>query len=258
MDLAYSLCRIFFALLFIGIIAGCATPSTPVGPSPEMIARQQRVERAEKSLDEGIKKYDVGAYDESMKSLLVALDSGVLTIPQQLNARKHIAFIHCVNNKELICKEEFEKAFALDPKFELAAAEAGHPTWGPIYRLVKTEIEIRRSGKSLPVDTPKSLSVAEKLFADATKAYDDADYAKSVKGFQESAREATSLSERVRALKFAAFSLCLAGRGPLCRAEFEKILALDATFELAPAEAGHPSWGPSFKTVKAKQAAAKK
>ncbi len=239
------------------IVAACAvnpsTPPKPVGPSAEDLAKQQRIQRAQTALSDGLKQYEQGAFEDAMKSLLIALDSAVLTVPQQLNARKHIAFIQCVNNREVVCKEEFEKAFALDPKFELTAAESGHPTWGPIYRLVKTEIELKKAGKGLPAPVVKLPTPGEKAIAEARKAYDEADYTKAVKLFQDALKENLTAPEKILTLKFTAFSYCLTNRLTLCRSEFEKILQLDPNFELDAAEAGHPSWGPPFKTVKAKQ-----
>jgi len=234
--------------------SGCAVPPPPpAGPTVEEIARQQRLERAKNALADGLKQYEAGSFDESMKSMLIALDSGVLALAQQINARKHIAFIQCINNREIVCKEEFEKAFALDPKFDLTPAESGHPTWGPIFRLVRTEIELRKLGKPLPSASVKVATQGEKLLSESMKSYDDADYTKAIRLFQETLREPNSPADKIKAHKYLAFSYCLTNKLTLCRAEFDKILQLDAAFELETAEAGHPSWGPPFRTVKAKQ-----
>jgi len=48
-----------------------------------------------------------------------------------------VAFIHCSENRSRQCRDEFRKALAIDPDMELAPAEAGHPTWGPIFRSAK-------------------------------------------------------------------------------------------------------------------------
>ena len=236
------------------LLAGCVIPPVagPQGPTAEEVAKQQRLERAQNNLADGLKRYEAGAYDESMRSFLLALDSGVLMVAQQITARKNMAFIHCVNNREAACKEEFEKAFALDAKFDLPAAEAGHPTWGPIFRLVKTEIELRKSGRSLPAPL-KPLTIGEKLMADGAVFYDAADYNKAIKSYQDALKETLADTDQIRVHKFLAFSYCLSYRVTLCRAEFEKIFQLKADFDLEPAEAGHPSWGPSFRAVKAKQ-----
>ena len=237
-------------------ISGCVVPPKAVvnAPSAEDIVKQQRLERAQAHLADGLKRYDAGTYDESMRSFLLALDTGLLNPPQQIIARKHMAFMHCVSDREAACKEEFEKAFALDPKFELTPAEAGHPTWGPVFRQLKTEIDIRKSGRRLQLP-PKPLTAAEKLMAEGATAYDAADYNKAIKSYQDAIKETIADDDKIRAIKFTAFSYCLSNRPSLCRTEFEKLLLLKPDFDLEPAEAGHPSWGPSFRTVKSKQKA---
>ena len=55
----------------------------------------------------------------------------------KVTAHKHLAFINCSQNRTGPCRDEFRKALAIDPSMELAPAEAGHPTWGPIFRSLK-------------------------------------------------------------------------------------------------------------------------
>jgi Tfp pilus assembly protein PilF len=239
------------------LLAGCVVPPSQTSPSPEDIARAQRLERAKNNLNDGLKQYDAGNYDDATKNFLLALDSGVLTVPQQLVARKNMAFIHCVSNREASCREEFEKAFALDPAFDLTPAESGHPTWGPVFRQVKEAIEFRKSGRPVPQKVAPP-TAAEKMINEGIAAYDATEYNKAIKLFSDALKESPTASEQIKALKFMAFSYCLTNRMTLCRAEFEKILAIQPGFELEPAEAGHPSWGPSFRTVKAKQKQTKK
>jgi len=45
--------------------------------------------------------------------------------------------MHCVSGRTAACREEFRKALTMDPDVELSPAEAGHPTWGPVFRSVK-------------------------------------------------------------------------------------------------------------------------
>jgi Tfp pilus assembly protein PilF len=84
----------------------------------------------------GLKQYDDGDYDASAKNLQAALERG-LPPRDQVNAYKHLAFIHCANNRVGACREEFRKALTMDPALELSAAEAGHPVWGPVFRQLK-------------------------------------------------------------------------------------------------------------------------
>jgi Tfp pilus assembly protein PilF len=88
------------------------------------------------ALSTGLKQYDDGEYQPAAKSLQSALDQG-LSNNDKVIAHKHLAFIHCSQNRTAPCREEFRKALAVDPSMELAAAEVGHPIWGPIFQNVK-------------------------------------------------------------------------------------------------------------------------
>jgi Tfp pilus assembly protein PilF len=92
--------------------------------------------KGQAALSTGLKQYDDGEYAPAAKSLQSALDQG-LTDKEKVNAHKHLAFIHCSQGRNGACREEFRKALAIDPKMELAPAEAGHPAWGPIFRSLK-------------------------------------------------------------------------------------------------------------------------
>ncbi len=239
--------------VFSTLLVGCVVPPTaPTGPSPDEVAKQQRVERANTNFAEGLKLYENGSYDDAIKNFLLALDSGALTSAQQLASRKHMAFIYCVSNREANCREEFEKSLVIDAKFDLSPAEAGHPVWGPVFRNVKSDLEAKRAGRSIFSPAVKTPTAGEKLLVEAMTAYDAADYVKSVKVFQDALKEVLPPDEQVKARKFTAFSYCLSNRMTLCQQEFEKILQSKPDFELAAAEAGHPSWGPSFRRAKAR------
>ncbi|HEX2198913.1 MAG TPA: TssQ family T6SS-associated lipoprotein, partial [Burkholderiales bacterium] len=58
-------------------------------------------------------------------------------------------------------------------------------------------------------------------------------------------------SDRVNAHKHVAFIHCASDRERACRDEFRRALRVNPDLELAPAEAGHPIWGPIFRSVKA-------
>jgi Tfp pilus assembly protein PilF len=60
--------------------------------------------------------------------------------------------------------------------------------------------------------------------------------------------------DKVSAYKYLAFIHCVSGREKMCFESFRKALALNPSFELTPAEAGHPVWGPVFRSAKAKSA----
>jgi len=56
--------------------------------------------------------------------------------------------------------------------------------------------------------------------------------------------------DKVSAYKYLAFIHCVSGREKMCYESFKSALALDPNFELTPAEAGHPVWGPVFRSAK--------
>ena len=62
----------------------------------------------------------------------------------------------------------------------------------------------------------------------------------------------SSKADRVRAYKYLAFIHCVSSREKMCRDYFRKALEIDPRFELEPAEAGHPIWGPVFRSVKSR------
>ena len=92
--------------------------------------------KGEPALAAGLRQYEDGNYAEAAKQLQAAIGQG-LTSNERVNAHKHLAFIHCISERTVACREEFRKALAIDPGLELAAAEAGHPSWGPVFRSVK-------------------------------------------------------------------------------------------------------------------------
>lgn len=94
--------------------------------------------RGEGALRAGLRQYEDGRYADSARSLQRALDLG-LDKADQVTAHKYLAFMHCAAGRKAQCRNEFRRALRIDPNLELDAAEAGHPTWGPVFRSVKAE-----------------------------------------------------------------------------------------------------------------------
>lgn len=92
--------------------------------------------KGDAALAAGLRLYEDGNYGEAAKQLQSAISQG-LSSANRVNAHKHLAFIHCASGRTGPCREEFRKALAIDPSLQLSAAEAGHPTWGPVFRSVK-------------------------------------------------------------------------------------------------------------------------
>ena len=93
--------------------------------------------KGQAALGAGLRQYEEGDYADATKNLAAALEQG-LNEGEQVDARKHLAFIYCAARRIAPCREEFRKALAIDPRLELSPAEAGHPTWGPVFRALKS------------------------------------------------------------------------------------------------------------------------
>jgi len=117
------------SMLALAALAGCAS-----GPIKE-IARVFE-QKGDPQLRAGIKLYEDGRYAQAERNFEQALNSG-LGDAGKVAAHKYLAFIHCATKRERQCRGHFASALEIDPGFELDAAEAGHPMWGPVFRSVK-------------------------------------------------------------------------------------------------------------------------
>lgn len=233
--------RLIRLALLTALLSACAPlQELPKPPSPQITDAQLRG-KAWLNFASGLRQYEAGSYDDALKSLNTSLDHGLLPRPEQATARKYLAFIHCVSSRAQQCREEFRKAMEIDPKFDLTTAEAGHPAWGPIYSNVRAQMI---ASTALPDVAPKAhLAKAEQMLFDGVAKYDAGDFDAALTLLQGAYKEGlVAKADQIKALKYAAFCLCLANSSTPCRDEFQKIFEVDADFELAPAETGHPSW----------------
>lgn len=208
--------RVALLALALAALAGCAQLKDMVESA-----------KAQATLVEGLRQYDAGDHAKSAKTLTRALEMNLGPTDQAL-AHKHLAFIHCTAERERQCRDEFRKALAADPAMRLDAAEAGHPVWGPIFR---------------SMNGPSALSAGLKL-------YEAGEYEESAKNLQGAIELGVPDKQRADAHKYLAFIHCASNRERQCRDEFRKALSVDPALELGPAEAGHPVWGPIFRSVK--------
>jgi hypothetical protein len=105
--------------------APIVAPAAPTQPSADQVA-----------LREGIELYNKGSYNEAIKRLN-APDIAAGPKASQVAAAKYSAFSYCVTSRQTLCRQQFEKAFRLDPGFDLQPGERGHPLWGPMFARAK-------------------------------------------------------------------------------------------------------------------------
>ncbi|MFL6657073.1 MAG: TssQ family T6SS-associated lipoprotein [Massilia sp.] len=115
--------------------APAATPRAPqtpvVTPPPAPVLSADQI-----ALRDGIELYNKGAYNEAIKRLAGSDISGG-SKANQVQALKYTAFSYCVTSRPSLCRAAFEKAFKLDPAFDLLPGEYGHPLWGPVFAKAK-------------------------------------------------------------------------------------------------------------------------
>jgi Tfp pilus assembly protein PilF len=211
--------RASLAALLVLALAGCAQLQGVLSQS-----------KGRSALKEGIRQYDDGQHAAAAKTLQNAVDRG-LTDGERADAHKHLAFIHCASGRNASCRGEFRKALTAKPDLALAPAEAGHPVWGPIFTAAKADAN---------------------PFGTGLKQFDDGEYEASAQSLQTALERGLPPKDQVNAYKHLAFIHCASNRVSACRDEFSKALTMDPSLELAPAEAGHPLWGPVFRSLKGK------
>jgi tetratricopeptide (TPR) repeat protein len=244
--------HLLFALVTLPACEQMQTKEQKPAAAAPQITEDMLRDRAKDQLAQGVKQYDSGDYDNAAKNLQGSLDHGLLSKQEQSTARKYLAFIYCAGNREQACRDEFRKAFEINPEFALTPAEDGHPIWGPVYRSVRNQLIAEREAAA---GKPMSLlprGKAEGLLADGLVKYDAGEFDASHKLLQAALTEGLSdKADKVKAMKYSAFCTCLLGHYRECRNEFVKIYDVDPDFDLTPAEAGHPSWTKTFASAKA-------
>ena len=116
------------------------------------------------------------------------------------------------------------------------------------------EREVAKLGQCSPEQataaTPLTLTPAQRALTMGVWMYEDGDYVGAENYLKSALALEIADAERVRGHKYLAFILCAERRQQECRREFREALAIDPKFDLTPAEQGHPSWGPVFRSIK--------
>jgi len=132
-------------LLILPLLTGCEALQKSVKDFSDSMdfdkerakSQEAALPSAEARLKTGIAQYEEGNYAQAQRTLQSALLNGLTSRTDQARAYKYLAFIYCVTDRIPQCRQEVSNAITADPKFTLSAAEAGHPTWGPVYRSVR-------------------------------------------------------------------------------------------------------------------------
>ena len=99
--------------------------------------------------------------------------------------------------------------------------------------------------------SPTPANKGEAALGTGLRQYQAGEYPAAAKSLHGALALGLASDDRVKAHKHLAFIHCASGRERACRDEFRKALDIDPGLELTPAEAGHPVWGPVFRSLKA-------
>jgi hypothetical protein len=111
---------------------------TAAGKPPEPVAAPEPVKPpGEVALSEGTALYEKGDYRGAIRKLTTARDALDDSTAQKKTSLRLLAFSYCVTSQKPLCRQQFNTLLKIDPSFELAKAEAGHPLWGPVFKEAK-------------------------------------------------------------------------------------------------------------------------
>jgi hypothetical protein len=120
------------ALVAAAALAGCAQ----IAPAPTTALVEILARPAEKALLAGLRAYDDALYVEAERHFNHSLSLRLSSPKDRAAAHKHLAFIYCTSNRRNECEAQFRAARLADPSFTLDKSEAGHPSWGEVYKRV--------------------------------------------------------------------------------------------------------------------------
>lgn len=118
-------------LCALALLGGCAGMSLPEAPPSQA---------AQDALAQVQQQYSAGQYGSVIRT--VATSDDLATAPKALRveAYKLQAFSYCVRNYPQLCEETFVRILQIDSDFSLAANEAGHPQWGPVFTSAQSKL----------------------------------------------------------------------------------------------------------------------
>ncbi len=103
----------------LALLAACAST-----PSPQAVDALQQVR------DE----YAASRFGAVVRTVATSDALASAPTPTRVEALKLQAFSYCVTNYRQLCEDSFVRILQLQPSFQLAPNEAGHPLWGPAFQ----------------------------------------------------------------------------------------------------------------------------
>jgi len=111
-------------------LAGCTALPSASADDPETPPSQAALDQ----LQQVRRQYADGRYGEVIRKVATSDELAASTRPVRIEAYKLQAFSYCVSGYAQLCEDAFLRVLRIEPSFTLAANEAGHPLWGPVFR----------------------------------------------------------------------------------------------------------------------------
>ena len=118
--------------------------------------------------------------------------------------------------------------------------------------LARSAVEARLAACA-QIQSISPLSKGRSQLNEGIRQYNDGQHGAAARSLQGALDLGLSDLQSADAHKHLAFIHCSNGRSGPCRDEFRKALTMDPALELSPAEAGHPVWGPVFRSLKGRK-----
>ena len=113
-------------------LTACAQTNVAPAALVDLISRP-----AERTLLAALRAYEDALYVDAERQFTQALSLELASPRDRAAAHKHLAFIYCTSSRPVECEAEFRAARLDDPSFTLSKSEAGHPSWGQVYKRVR-------------------------------------------------------------------------------------------------------------------------
>jgi len=123
-------------------------PPVAAPPAPAPAARAPEVSDGRRRIERGVAQYEQGRYAEAIRTLKDAPEIAAEPAELRLRALKTLAFSQCLLEQVGACRRTFDALLALDPAFRLAPAEAGHPSWGPVFARARAALPKQKPAPS--------------------------------------------------------------------------------------------------------------
>jgi hypothetical protein len=115
-------------------------PATAASASASASATAAKAATASdtQALKDGVALYNNGEYNAAISKLLGSPEiTKSKSKAVKVEALKYAAFSYCVTSRTQLCRQQFDRALKIDPRFDLTPAEIGHPIWGPVFSSAK-------------------------------------------------------------------------------------------------------------------------